>query len=129
MPIPKEQLSKLKLDLKTHSKRLESIRDSIKSLEEEVEVHEALLALGNDANVLAVLNELYDDPELANKIADRPGEHFAKKGVAFPPGTTIQLARSEPQATIVEARFKQGRFKYKVTWDRHEGFALAPLDD
>lgn len=129
MPIPKEQLSKLRLDLKTHTQRLSSIRESIQSMEEEVAVHEALLALGHDANVLAAVNELYDDPELAGKIADRAEQHFTKRGVAFPPGTTIELTNHEPQATVVEARFKQGRFKYKVTWDRTQGFALAPLDD
>ena len=128
MPIPKEQLSKLRLDLKTHTQRLSSIRESIQSMQEEVEVHEALLALGHDANVLAALNELYDDPELGGKIAERPVEHFVKKGVAFPPGTTIHMIKHEPQETVVEARFKQGRFKYKVTWDRTNGFALAPLD-
>jgi len=127
MPIPKNQLKRLRADLAAHERRLVSLKDVIAQAVEELMVHETVLSVGHDAKVLGALGELCDQPELADEIADQPEEFFRQRGVAIPRNTRIRIVKERLGTLVVEAELRQGRFEYKLTWDKEKGFSLSPL--
>jgi len=128
MPVPANQLQQLNAVMGDHEKRIESLKGQIKNMQEEIAVHETLLNLGRDSNLISALNSLADDPKLATSIADRADKYFAEKGVKFPPGTKLKVKGGGSQL-VVEAEIKQGHFDYKAVWDQGNGFSSAPIDE
>ena len=127
MPIPGKQLQQLNAALNGHEKRIESLKDQIKNMQEEIVVHETLLNLGRDSNLIGALNNLLDDPKLAGNIAERADSYFAEKGVKFPTGTKLKVKGGGSQL-VIEADIKQGHFEYKAVWEQGDGFSTAPVD-
>lgn len=79
MPIPEEHMKNLKNDLIVHKKRLLNLQRDIKHIQEEIDVHEMILELGNDEKIIAVLNELYEKPKLVKNIIKDTNTFFKKE--------------------------------------------------
>ena len=125
MPIPEKHVKQLQRDLKEHENRLTTVRAKMAGMQEEVAAHEAVLSLGRNPQLLKTVNELYDQPQLMQEVAQRPAEYLAKKGITFPPGVTLNANSGGADSATIEAHFDQGAVKYKIFWDRNTGFALT----
>jgi hypothetical protein len=129
MPVPAKQLQRLRVDLQEHEERLADLQSRIQELKDESIVHQTLLTLGRDDKVLNLLHEVYDRPELASDLSRSPSAYLKKRGVKFPRGTKIKVAKNEQGAAVFEAHIKQGSFNYKIVWDPQEGFSLAQIGE
>lgn len=129
MPIPEEHMKNLKNDLIVHKKRLLNLQRDIKHIQEEIDVHEMILELGNDEKIIAVLNELYEKPKLVKNIIKDTNTFFEKRGAIIPPNATLFVKSKDEKSVVVEAHFKQGPYVFKMIWDSNKGFSLVPLED
>jgi hypothetical protein len=125
MPIPDKQLQQLASDLAQHEGRLSVLRGKMTDMQEEADAHAVVLTMGRDPALMTVLNELYDQPQLAQAMARNPADYLSQKGVKVPPGASLIVQAKGGDSTVVEAHFDQGTNKYKVTWDRSAGFTLT----
>lgn len=126
MPIPDKQIQQLQSDLAQHEGRLAVLRAKMTNMQEEADAHTVVLTMGRDPALMTVLNELYDQPQLAQTMARNPADYLSQKGVKVPPGATLSVQPKGGDSTVVEAHFDQGTNKYKVAWDRNAGFTLTP---
>ena len=126
MPIPDKQLQQLQSDLAQHEGRLSVLRAKMATMQEEADAHAAVLTMGRDPALMTALNELYDQPQLAQAMAKNPADYLSQKGVKIPSGASVDVQSKGGDSTVVEAHFDQGTNKYKVTWDRNAGFTLTP---
>ena len=121
VPIPREHLERLESQLAEHESWLQTLQRQIKALEAEASAHQMMLQLGRDAGLRRALDELHDQPDLAERIAEDPRSYFEKRGVEVPKGATVT---SDPERSAVEARFDNPPFDYGVGWSRVDGFYL-----
>ncbi|HEY2115004.1 MAG TPA: hypothetical protein VGJ51_07925 [Candidatus Angelobacter sp.] len=102
------------------------LRAKMATMQEEADAHAVVLTMGRDPALMTALNELYDQPQLAQAMAANPADYLSQKGVKVPPGASLNVQSKGGDSTVVEAHFDQGANKYKVTWDRNAGFTLTP---
>jgi hypothetical protein len=126
LPIPPEHLERLEAELSGHESWLQTLRRQIEVLEAEASAHEMMLWLGRDASLRRALDELHDQPDLAERIAEDPRSFFEKRGVELPRGATVT---SDPERSAVEARFDNPPFDYGVGWSPVDGFYLIPAPE
>lgn len=124
MPIPASQSQQLDADLKAHELRQQFLSGQIQIYQQEVTVHQTIIALGRNQKLLQLCDDLYDHPEKAGQIASDPMTYFTQNGVLFPSGTTIAVVDTDPTTTAVEASIQQGSFSYTARWDRKQGFSV-----
>ena len=123
MPIPPEHLERLEAELSDHESRLRTLRPQITALEAEASAHEMVLMLGRNPDLLRVLNELHDQPDLGERIAKDPNSFFEERGIEVPDGATVTVT-TDPERSAVEARFDNPLIDYSVGWSRVDGFYL-----
>lgn len=124
MPIPDDHLQRLEVDLSGRERWLRTLRLQITALQDEASAHEMILALGRDPNVLRGLHELYDRPELGERIAQDPRSFFEERGIRLADDVTVT---SDSQRSAIEARFLTSTLEYGVGWSRRDGFYLVIL--
>ena len=124
MPIPDEQRRQLAEALRDHDTRIAALHESIRNMRDEVRVHETVLGLGRDSALLRALDELFDRPELAAQLAERPREYLAQRGITLPHDSEVRVTNAGRDATTIEVRIRQAPFEYSVAWDRRSGFYL-----
>jgi hypothetical protein len=127
--IPDDHLQRLEADLAVHEARLRTLRLQIALIQDEVSAHERIVALGRDPEVLRVVHELCDQPELAERIAQDPPSFFEERGIQVPDEATVTVTTDPPRSAI-EAHFVTPTLEYGVGWARRDGFYLiqSPRD-
>ena len=126
MPIPVKQIQQLQSDLAQHEGRLSVLRAKMATMQDEADAHAVVLTMGRDPALMTALNELYDQPQLAQAMAKNPADYLSQKGVKIPSGASVEVQSKGGDSTVLEAHFDQGTNKYRVTWDRNAGFTLTP---
>lgn len=109
MPIPPEHMERLEAELSGHESWLQTLQRQIEFLEAEASAHETILRLGRDPDLRRALDELHDQPDLAERIAEDPRSFFKKRGFEVPKGATVT---SHPERSAIEARFDNPPFDY-----------------
>lgn len=133
MAIPAKHLKRLEAELSAHESWLRTLRRQIAALESEASAHEMMLRLGRDPDLLRVLDELHDQPDLGERIAEDPRSFFEQRGIEVPDGAAITV--TTVPSTAIEARFVNPYVDYGVGWSRMDGFYLIaperpePTDD
>jgi hypothetical protein len=122
MPVPDKHLERLKEDLEGRERWLGTLRLHLAALQDEANAHEIILALGRDPNLRRVLGELYDRPDLDDRIAEDPRSFFEEKGVDIPEGVTLT---SNSARSSLEASFQTTTVEFGVGWSRQDGFYLV----
>jgi hypothetical protein len=126
MPIPEDHLQRLGENLLAQERWLRTLRRHIAGLQDEVSAYEMLLALGRDQSLLRALDDLYDRPELFERVSDDPRAFFEERSIRVPDNATVTVksvtVNREPRRSAVEARFVTATLKYGVGWSPGAGF-------
>jgi hypothetical protein len=85
-----------------------------------------VLRLGRDLDLRSVLDELHDQPDLAERIAGDPRSFLEGRGIEVPDGVTVTLTADGARLAI-EARFDNPPVDYGVGWSRVDGFYLIEM--
>ena len=135
MPIPEGQLRRLEENISAQEPWLRTLQRHIAALQDEASAHETILALSRDQNLLAVLGELHDEPQLFEQAAAEPRAFFEERGVQLPDDATVAVTTASvnrgPRQFAVEARFVTATLRYGVGWSPRSGFYAIrePSDD
>lgn len=124
MAIPEEHVTALRQDVASHERRIAQLREGIRLAEEEVALHEALLDLARNDQLMAAVGDLYDDSALTAGFAIDPAGHLQEKKVPLPDGVTLSPIDTEGPTPRLIARVKRGSFDMEVVWERETGFFL-----
>lgn len=124
MPLPQQQRAQLKADLQVHQKRVDSLKARQADITNELEVHDVIMRLGQDPKILALLDEMYDHPEIADQMKGNPQAYLQSRGIVLPPGGTVRASRPTPQTAVIVASYHLGRFQFDAQWDTTHGFAV-----
>lgn len=106
MAIPSRQRAELRLGVAEHERRIAELRAVIRMAEEEIAVHETLVALSREEPVTAALDGVPVDAQ------------------ALPEGVTLE--DGDAVAGRVTGRVRRGGWEVAVGWDRDGGFFAAP---
>lgn len=121
MSVLDDQLKRLEADLAGRERWALCLQRHIAEFQDELAVHEAIIALGRDPSVLQVIEELYDQPGLGEEIARDPRSFFSNRGVSLPEDATVTVVGGTPSPAI-EIRVRTATFEYGVGWSRRDGF-------
>jgi hypothetical protein len=126
MPIPEGHLQRLKENLAAQEHWMRTLQRQIAGLQDEVSAYEMILALGRDESLLRALEDLYDRPELFERVSDEPRAFFEERGVRFPDGATVTVKTTTVNRGrlrhAIEARFVTATLQYGVGWSPQAGF-------
>jgi hypothetical protein len=128
MPLPEKHLSRLEADLSARERWLQTLQLQITALQEEASAHETILALGRDPEIIQLLHELHDSPELRNRIAQDTRSFFEARGIRILDGENVTLTDG-PKDLSIEARFITPTLRYGVGWSRRSGFYLVRWEE
>jgi hypothetical protein len=126
MPIPEEHVTALQQDVTSHERRIAQLREGIRLAEEEVALHEVVLDLARNDQLMAAVGELYEDSALTAGFATDPVGHLQHKKVSLPQGVTLSPIDTEGPSPRLIARVRRGSFDVEVVWEREAGFFVRP---
>jgi hypothetical protein len=128
MPIPEHHLRRLDENLSAQENWLANLQRHIAGLQDEASAYEVMLALGRDQDLLHVLEELHDQPELFEQVADDPRAFLERRGVRLPEDAAVTVKavtvnRHQPRYAV-EARFVRETLTFGVGWSPRAAFYL-----
>ena len=80
-----------------------------------------MLRLGRAPDLRRVLDELHDQPDLAERIANDPHSFFESRGIEVPDGATVTV-KSDSEQPAIDAIFVNPFVHYGVGWSHAAGF-------
>ncbi|MCZ4604469.1 hypothetical protein O3S80_12085 [Streptomyces sp. Lzd4kr] len=122
-----DQRQQLEQELGRHSQRADRITAEIRTLNNELTVHNVLLALGRDEQLLALLGRLREDESLAREAADGGRAFFERHGVELPPELRSVTGSSTDDVTELRGLFlDESGDEHEAVWNSGSGFSLFP---
>jgi hypothetical protein len=126
MAVPKKQLTDLRGRLIDHKKRIRELNKQVAILENEIQVHETIVALLNDRKVLTALGELFDDQPKAQGLVGKEISFAKRAGIKLPPGAKLSFGGGPRGSLRVRLDVpNQGGVPYSLQWDSVSGFGPA----
>ncbi|MFC8346608.1 hypothetical protein [Streptomyces sp. NPDC057280] len=123
MPSQDEKRRQLENDLRQHVHRVDSIKDELRNLNNELRIHNILLSLGRNEKLLALLDQLRDDEGLIREARQGGRSFFEARGVDLP--DEIQTVTSAPTNQGIKFRgifLDDAGREFEVAWDTHNGY-------
>jgi hypothetical protein len=126
MSVPTEHLVALRRDVASHQQRIAQLRAAIRVAEEEIALHEVIIDLAQNDQLIAAVEELYDDSGLDSKFARDPQQRCQEEKIALPDGVTLNPIDTEGPSPRITARVRSGAGDMEIVWDRGVGFFARP---
>jgi hypothetical protein len=100
------------------------LHDQCSMLDQQIERHEQLIALGRDERVLRALDELAEHPELVVDAAGDPRGYARARGIelSFTMDVVLRIVEGHPHLSVVNY---DPLAPFSLIWGR-EGFRLLP---
>ena len=128
MPLPESHLDALQESVAAHETRIAQLREAIRHAEEEIAMHELLVALARNDALLDAVGQVYEgaDEEGGISIADDPAGYCAQHGITVPSGVTIHR-REANRPDGLRGRVQFWNCDVEVSWDRESRFRTKPV--
>jgi len=122
-----EHRQHLEQDLRQHSYCVDRINDEMRDLSNELTLHNVLLSLGRDENLLNLLDRLRDDEQLRREALEGGRSFFERQGIDLPPELRSVTGTTTDQGTEFRGKFvdEAGR-EHEAVWNSGTGFSLYP---
>jgi hypothetical protein len=121
-----EYFAALRDDVISHERRIAQLREEIRLAQEEVELHEVVLDLARNDQLIAAIGELYEDSALTSTFASDPDRHCREGNIPLPEGVTLRPLDTEGPSPRLTAHVRRGTWDMEVVWDREIGFFVRP---
>jgi hypothetical protein len=126
MTILEEHRVLLRQDIVAHERLIAQRRQEIRLAEQEIALHEVLIELARNDQLLAAVGELYEDSGLTSTFANDPLRHCQEQDIPLPKGVTLSPVDTEGPSPRLTARVTRGVWDVEVVWDREVGFLVRP---
>jgi hypothetical protein len=126
MPLPDTHSADLRKRLEAHQRRIRVLRTQLRSLQQELAMHEALVTLGQNDALRAALGQLYDDADHRARFARDPVAYFREHSISLSQGVELRsLDGSDSRKLSVSVCV--GDWEVQVLWDPEVGFDARPI--
>lgn len=113
--------------MRDHEERIERLRAEAEFLQEEIALHEAIVALGREEQILTAIAELEGESDEGVRFAENATQYCDDRNVQLPDGVSLN-PRREPEKTVwVVGRVQSGDWAVDLLWDPAKGFASVPV--
>jgi hypothetical protein len=126
MSLPDEHAAALRDDVVAHERRITQLRAGIRLAEDEIELHEVILDLARNEQLIAAVGELYESSGLTSKFASDPQRHCEEQKITLPEGVTLTAIAGEAPSPRLTARVRRGAWDMEIVWERDVGFVVRP---
>jgi hypothetical protein len=127
MALPESHRKFLQSYLQVHEQLLETLREQQEHIASEIRIHELVLSLGRDDQLLEILGAIADDSEAADSACENARSHFSARGVTLPEDLDISARRNEGEV-VVHGVYPHDPHPFELRWDRKGGFSALPLE-
>jgi hypothetical protein len=111
--------------IRAHDQHLHKLRQAIRAAEDEISIHEALIALARNHRLIAAVEELHDQQARTSQFATDPHAYCTEQGIVLPEGVTLNpLDTSGPSARLTAVLRRAGH-EVQVSWDSQTGFSSS----
>jgi hypothetical protein len=121
-------MSSLEAALRDHEARINQLRAETRFLEEEIALHESIVALGRQEEILAAVGEFVAESDEGVRFAENPAQYCDQQGVQLPTGVTLSpRSGKEEKVPWVIGRVESGDWEVELIWDAAKGFGARPI--
>jgi hypothetical protein len=125
--LPERHRELLERELQFHEQRIDSLRQDQEYIAREIRIHELVLSLGRDRQILEALSELAEDPQAASRARDDAGSYAREKGISLPEGLDVGV-EVEGDKVVVSVAYRDEVFPMMLSWDSESGFSAHGLE-
>jgi len=111
----------LRRDIVSHEYRVYQLREAIRLAEEEIALHEILLDLAGNDQLITAIGDLYN-ADLSSGFVRDPHKYCSEQGISIPEGVRLNPVDMEGPSPRLTADVRSGPNELQVIWDRDEGF-------
>jgi hypothetical protein len=132
MPLPQKQLRQLQAELRNHDKELRELETGGQAdkpeVRKKIKLHKIILKVGQDPKILKALEDLHDEPGMADQLARDPAAFTEARGIRLPSeATKIVVLRRAPQPVAVGVEFRAMSMDFRLEWSTENGFNIRQL--
>jgi hypothetical protein len=119
-------LSELRNDVNSHQRRITQLQEEIRLAEEEIRLHDVVLELAHNRQLIEAVVDLSDDSGLKSTFATDPLRYCGDAGIALPEGVTLRPVDTKHPSPRLTARVQRGAWDMEIVWERDVGFFVRP---
>ena len=124
MSPPQKLLQALQQDVASHQRRIDVLRAEVRQLEEEIELHETVVSLAQNTQLLDAVGELYGDKGTGSDFARDPSGYCRSHNISLPEGVAISPINTDGPNPTITAHVTRGSSGADIVWDREAGFSV-----
>jgi hypothetical protein len=126
--LPRGHRARLRKGIKDAKQYITELREVvIPAIEEEIELYEVLLQVAQNEEFIAMVEEIYEDPTLAQSLVEAPEEYLEEKGVRFPENASLNEIDAEETGERLTVNLDVGSSNVDIIWVRELGFFARPI--
>jgi hypothetical protein len=111
--------------IRAHDQRLDELRQAIRAAEDEISIHEALIALARNHRLVAAVEELHDMQAQPSQFATDPQAYCTEQGILLPEGVTLNPLDTTGSSARMTAVLRRAGCEVQVRWDSKTGFSAS----
>jgi len=111
--------------IRAHDQRLNELRQAIRAAEDEISIHEALIALARNHRLVAAVEELHDKQAQPSQFATDPQAYCTEQGILLPEGVTLNPLDTTGSSARMTAVLRRAGREVQVRWDSKTGFSAS----
>ena len=111
--------------IRAHDQRLHELRQAIRTAEDEISIHEALIALARNHRLVAAVEALHDMPARPSQFATDPQAYCTEQGILLPEGVTLSPLDTTGSSARMTAVLRRAGREVQVRWDSKTGFSAS----
>lgn len=116
----------LKDHIRAHDQRVHELIEAIRAAEDEISIHEALIALARNDRLVAAVEELHDKKAQTSHFAMDPQAYCTEQGIVLAEGVTLNpLDTSGSSSARMTAVLRRAGHDVQVRWDSKTGFSAS----
>lgn len=127
MALPHDHLRSLESALQDHERRIEQLRADAQYIHEELALHEMLVELGRNEQIIAALAHFEVGSDVGMHFAENPARYCEEQGVRLPEGVTLYSPGEGNANSRLTGLVRSGAWEVEISWDRSEGFRAIPM--
>jgi hypothetical protein len=111
--------------IRAHDQHLHKLRQAIRAAEDEISIHEALIALARNDRLVAAVEELHDKKAQTSHFAMDPQAYCTEQGIVLPEGVTLNPLDTKGPSARMTAVLRRAGHEVQVRWDSKTGFSAS----
>jgi seryl-tRNA synthetase len=121
-----DHFTRLDDDLREHERRMDTIRQQIEQLNDELVIHETVLELGRSERVRNAVRRMLEAADESEVTEGTVSAELEDAGVVLPEGTIVRIGEKDDGGQVIEGLFVSGSLDYTITLDTRTGFSVSP---